>query len=518
MLQSCSRIEGVSEIQGRGLFTWTGRLRRYLAHELEWMSENSKTLARPGLGQGRRRGALVLVLCLIIMALSLFASSPRFVWWTYVGSETVTWPPELNRSRDVLRQLDNPLAKAISPSNRVIQYRLLVPSLAYLLGLPFKLFLALPHLGAVLVFLLSFRQSLREKLSLLEASLIVGLSGTASWFFVTTGWLAYLDSYYILGFIIVAFQRPRWAFVLCCLLLPHINERFILGLPLAMTIHAYREGQLTKENSVSFFKEIALGILIVLPFVLMRLLLKAGDDTVSSEILGRFFSFASLREYPLQCLKGFWHGFRFAWVPVFACCFFMLKNLGLFWKVFVAVVFALTLSFALFLTGDISLTMGLFFPAFVQGCFMIVEHLKSRKNLAVVLLMAMLVGNYLAPAKHVILSFDLPIRCFLYERQQYLDPPLKANPKKQMVESLRLTELGKLEQARKHAQLATVLNPKQHDAHFQLAQILERLGRPQRALEACQTAIKHSKSAPKAQQRYARAYLAMKTRINKENK
>ena len=63
--------------------------------------------------------------------------------------------------------------------------------------------------------------------------------------FVSTGWLAYFDSWYVLGLLVATFSgsrsspRPQPA---CCA--PWIDERFVLALPLVVLIRGVSAGTL----------------------------------------------------------------------------------------------------------------------------------------------------------------------------------------------------------------------------------------------------------------------------------
>ena len=132
-----------------------------------------------------------------VLVIVFFA--PRFVLWPFIDLDPAEHhPPEFNRAIDTLRQLDQPFMPITNPTNRVINWRLLFPILGHYLHLPPWAFLACRCSGACLclgMWLTWFGASRAWWAALAAAALF----GTTSWFFVSTGWLAYFDSWYMLG-------------------------------------------------------------------------------------------------------------------------------------------------------------------------------------------------------------------------------------------------------------------------------------------------------------------------------
>ena len=182
--------------------------------------------------------------CLVPVAVSLAAFAlvitffaPRFILWSWTDLESSeSHPPDFNRAIDTLRQLDNPFVTITNPTNRHINWRLLFPFVGHYLHLSRPVFLALPALGCLFVLGYVAHLVRRESGGWWVAFAAAALSGTTSWFFVSTGWLAYFDSWYVLGLLIAAFGRSKIATGLACLLTPWVDERFVLTLPLLLVI------------------------------------------------------------------------------------------------------------------------------------------------------------------------------------------------------------------------------------------------------------------------------------------
>ena len=59
--------------------------------------------------------------------------------------------------------------------------------------------------------------------------LVTLLFATLPWFFVSSGWLGYFDSWYVLGLVAAAFVPSRWVLGAAAALTPWVDERFLLA-------------------------------------------------------------------------------------------------------------------------------------------------------------------------------------------------------------------------------------------------------------------------------------------------
>jgi hypothetical protein len=123
--------------------------------------------------------------------------SPRFIFWPWIDLDPAEHnAPEFNRAIDTLRQLNEPFRPITNPSNRVIKWRLLFPIVGHYLHLPPRAFLALPAVGCLIVLGYMAHLIRRESGGWWAPFAASALVGTMSWFFVSTGWLAYFDSWH----------------------------------------------------------------------------------------------------------------------------------------------------------------------------------------------------------------------------------------------------------------------------------------------------------------------------------
>lgn len=414
------------------------------------------------------------VIVLAIIAVTLFFFSPRFVYWTFLDSEAGTLGPEASRAQKILLQLEDPFAKIDDPSNVVIQWRLLFPLLGHFLELPPKLFLALPYLGCFLSLSLILVQARRATQSLLEASLITALASSCSWFFVSTGWLGYFDSFYILGLLLITFYKPRWILLLTCLLLPWVNERFIFGLPLAMTLRAHHCGHLNRDHYRTFVKDIVLAALVLVLFLLPRLLITKSNDSISGLLLNNFLYAANIRDFPEQVFQGSWHGLRLAWVGVFVFCFASFLRLNRVAFLFTLGIILFTSYAAVSMAGDISRSMSILLPAVVLGFIQFATSSSIPKVWRRIALTGLLCLNFTVPTKHVITTLETPIQAFPTEWENYRDPPLVLSPEKNLSLGKSAYDQGRFQTAFQALNWSIRLNPRYAEAYYWRAKILER--------------------------------------------
>ena len=187
-------------------------------------------------------------------------------------------------------------------------WRLLPPLLAHALHLPGMTPLVLPWLG-LLAAACYVATLLRRRLN--DARFVFGgtlLFATTSAVLVPVSWLGMNDPWVWLGLLAVAFGRAAWAAPLACLLCPWIDERFIIGFPLAWLIARLDRGE-------HLFGRPVLTALWLLPYAAVRLTL-ARHDPATSEITSAFIHqhvTQNIRLLPLVPL-GWWMGLRIAWV------------------------------------------------------------------------------------------------------------------------------------------------------------------------------------------------------------
>ena len=396
------------------------------------MSSASETSPRPTLiawleRQSAWRVALLSALATGLMALCFFA--PRYWLWRAVGfplKELVEIQPELNRVSFALPQLANPWLRIDDPTNRVIEWRLLFPLIGHYLHFPRWLFLALPHLGCLLslatVASITWRVT-RDARAVFYAAL---LTATASWFFVSTGWLAYFDSWLILALVLASFARTRAVLFTAAVLAPWVDERFILALPLCAAVRAIRvEGNSFDRRA--WWRDLAVLAAGLVPYLAVRL---GAEISQVRETSKSYWADRPLWPAPPGgSLWGFWSGLRLGWFAV-AWAFAAWSGQSR-WLALAAVTAALGVNFCV--ADDLSRSMSVATPLLLAGVLQLWRTQPARARRVMPWLC---VGNLLLPAHHVIASpgsvekpyHTVPILSLPAEWARANDPPYFASP------------------------------------------------------------------------------------------
>ena len=138
-----------------------------------------------------------------------------------------------------------------------------------------------------------------------------GLSaGATAPFFTSMGWLGYYDSLLALALLAVAFSPARPLVLAACLLAPWIDERFVIGLPLALLVRLLAAPGLPLRDWLR--REALAPLALAFAYALLRLSLggSAGSQT-TGESLAQFVFGQPLPA--LQRLAGAWAGLRLGW-------------------------------------------------------------------------------------------------------------------------------------------------------------------------------------------------------------
>src|SRR5207244_6040546 len=117
-----------------------------------------------------------------------------------------------------------------------------------------------------------------------ECAMMSLIAGASAWFFVSTGWLGYYDAWLGLGLLAVGFSRRPWVAGVACVLTPWVDERFVLGFPLALLVRWIRTDHATTPRTfVSWLRrEAMMPIALIGGYVALRVLLagRAGSQTL----------------------------------------------------------------------------------------------------------------------------------------------------------------------------------------------------------------------------------------------
>src|SRR4051812_47558674 len=160
-----------------------------------------------------RRIHVIAVVVLGAALLSTLLFTPRYWLWCFAGAplqDVISLQPEFNRAFFALQQLHDPWQRIENPTHRVIEWRLLFPLLGHYLGFPDGLYFALPHLGCVAALVAIAGSMWRMTRAVLATAAATLLAATASWYFVSTGWLAYFDSWLVAALVLASFANSRW--------------------------------------------------------------------------------------------------------------------------------------------------------------------------------------------------------------------------------------------------------------------------------------------------------------------
>ena len=325
-----------------------------------------------------RRLALIVLSCL---ALSVLCFAPRLWLMKAYVPGSFQW----DRAHAFLLQCEQPLRRDIEPA---MLWRLLPPLVAHLLHLPGKTPLTLPWLGllaATTYAAVLLRRRLDDPRFVFGGTL---LFATTSAVLVPVGWLGMNDAWVWLGLLAVAFGRATWAAPLACLLCPWVDERFIIGFPLAWMVARL-------ERNEPLIGRPVLAALWLLPYAGLRLFF-SRQDAAASESTAAFLHLQmtqSLQLLPLVPL-GWWMGLRAAWGAVAYALWDWPRSRG----GLAAVILLGTLCVSVLLASDLSRSVAIATPLLQAGCFALARRHPAQ---APKLVLALGVINLLIPAAHL---------------------------------------------------------------------------------------------------------------------
>ena len=327
--------------------------------------------------------------------------------------------PEVNRANFVMQQLSNPWLVVTNVGNVVIMWRLLFPIIWYILGLPSTAFLAVPMIGcwAVLAFATHRIKIVTGRWLWAFVGAIV-LSG-CSWFFISMGWLTYADSWIVLAFVAIAYARSPWCLLVVGILAPWIDERFVIGLPLAILVrilHPVNEPGLATRNpmeSMACFP----GVIFYVGIRLWALVTR--DHTSASFLTVNLDRDARDRRagHPLcpRALAGNPRGSIFVgWGMIEA-----FRRSGKVARLVLVAITVPSLIFMLMIAADLSRAPIILLVWFLAG----IEYAwRFRPKAAKLLLCLAAVVNFLTPAYQVVANFTIRIEPLWTEVQNLRHP------------------------------------------------------------------------------------------------
>jgi hypothetical protein len=318
----------------------------------------------------------------VALCLSLTAFAPRLWLMRAESPGTYQW----DRGTTFVRQSEAPFRRDIEPA---MQWRLLPPLVAYGLGLGGRPALVLPWIGVIVAtayVAVLFRRR-RDDARWVGGGTLLFV--TTSAVLVPCHWLGVNDAWVWLGLLAVAFGRASWALPLACLLCPWVDERFIIGFPLAWLVARI-------DRSEPWCSTGLWHGLWLLPYLGMRLTLSRIDPS-GAAVTQRFATDVfqtCITWLPLAPL-AWWLGLRAAWVPIALGIRFAPathRTIG-------ALTLILTLTATAVLASDLSRSIAILVPLVLLGCW----HIERHDFAAAPRRMLWLgIVNLLLPAAHVV--------------------------------------------------------------------------------------------------------------------
>lgn len=320
--------------------------------------------------------------------------------------------PEINRWQFVRMQLEDPFVEIQSVSNKVIEWRLLFPLMAYATGMRPEVYAWLPVLGAFLC--LSWLAWLlrRETASPWLSFLGTALFATGSWHFVAVGWLGYFDGWFMLALLLTAFSRSRHVLLVTALLAPWVDERFILALPMVLGLRFLFLKGWEPEQRKPLLKDAVCVLTPAIAYLVLRLaVLVFGSDGHSGFMLEGMLAVIGGDQWPLV-LWGLWEGLRAGFILLGACLFWSYRDAPR-WAFFTFLgLVALSTLVSMTIAGDTARSASVLWPLAVAGILMLA---REQKPLALWFCGGTLAANLLLPAYLVFLVDQRPIRSLTEE-------------------------------------------------------------------------------------------------------
>jgi hypothetical protein len=370
-------------------------------------------------------GIIASVLCLAVAiagtAVVTVRFAPQFGFWRglSVADDMPIALAEFSRACPTLAQVNDPFAPVANKHHIVIAWRLLFPFVWYTLKLPSWLFLAMPHVGCVLTLWLMAWLTYKRSQTWWTTVFATALFGALPWFFVSVGWLAYFDSWLVLGLLTIAFVRPRWIVALSCLLTPWIDERILLALPASTLVRFATARYVENQRWQAMGWDIGTVLVASLPYLVARAVAWLHGDPDSSAYIQSHWQLAHTVAWP-QYLLGIWSGYRVGWLFIGAAVVLWARRVGWGWGGALAIVVFGDAVGGLFIAWDMSRTLMILTPVFVLGIWLWEEW---RPTVCAGLLPTVLTANMLLPAAHVTWLMNARISTLPKEIDRWNHPP-----------------------------------------------------------------------------------------------
>ncbi|HET7535523.1 MAG TPA: tetratricopeptide repeat protein [Candidatus Didemnitutus sp.] len=445
-----------------------------------------------------------------MLALACFAGlmlffSPRwsiFAAWSRVPD--MGFQVEVRRGVSVLWQMDHWGAPPQDALHGATQWRLLFPVLGKLLSLPPVVLFGLADAGCALV-LFYFIRLLRQRGHAWGPTAAAAIVfGAASWYFASVCWLGYYDSWVVLGLLVVAFSRARWLIAIACLLAPWVDERFVLGVPLALLCRQAATADAWGAAGARWKSAGAVAASLSILFVVVRLGVLAGSSGQLAKPSSYLQWLSSADSTWSQRFSGIWEGWRIGWVLAGAALWPFAKSGG--GRALVGGAIGLTLVVGLATAQDFSRSMMFLAPAVAWGAMRLLEAAPrwTTKGWPVMAGAALLL-----PAHLVMSDASLPVMSFGHEWAGLRNPPPAVMPELYELRGIQAMERGDYARAEFQLTLAIKLatNPATASKHRGL--LYAGAQRWKDALEEFQRMVEYSPNDPDAWLLQAQAKAAL---------
>jgi tetratricopeptide (TPR) repeat protein len=431
----------------------------------------------------RRRLALIVTTCI---ALTVFMFAPPISQIQSYLAGHYYYP----RLDDFLAQCKDPLRRDLQSTT--VAWRLLVPLVCHLLRLPGRTPLVVPWLGGVVVVAYAavlFRRRLDDWRYVAGGTLLFATTATV---LVTIRSPGINDSWVWLGLLTVAFGRGFWSVPVACLLCPWVDERFLIGFPLAWLVGRFERGVTWDWPSTS-------EGLWLLPYAAIRFWLGRHDyvaDQASHLALALYIPQA-ISLMPMIPI-GWWMGLRAGWLAIAYACWTTPPGR----RVLGAATLIVTVVNTIGLSYDLSRSIAILVPVALLGCF---EYARRAPTSAPRILLALGITNLFLPAA-VVMDQNIETICPLPLEilRLYIGPLVKERtlettkyfskisptPDNLLSLSLQYYQCGQFEDSLQAAQDALRLRPGFTEAYNNVAADCLSLGRWDEAIAAAREALR----------------------------
>jgi hypothetical protein len=258
--------------------------------------------------------------------------------------------------------------------------------------------------------------------------------------------------------------RSRRVLAWTCLLAPFVDERFILAIPLAMSVRwvfsQWDQQQDQERKPNPFLVDAGIVLATAGAYLLLRIVLLTGNSVAAAYLSRRQ---SELHEpLPLRLyLLGTWMSLRLVWLLVI--CLIALTFRQRRWAPGLALLatVAFSLVTALVIASDLSRSMCVLLPAAPLGLLLLAHEFPRT---AKIVLPALLIGNLVLPPSNVVMTFTEPIYSVLVCIDMFRYPPGIVDPAFYLKNGKEALDQGKPAEAIRFLDWSLKLDPQSSSA------------------------------------------------------